>query len=112
MKIFLSERKGDLRASDMAIMSLKNVMGTKDIAFKGSDMQDATEFFGLLLSEVRDSLEKLGSSEQNVVNNTFAFQMEENLVCIGCQESSNKIKSDISMWCDVDNLNDDFDDDW
>ena len=107
MKIFLSERKGDLRASDMAIMSLKNVMGTKDIAFKGSDMQDATEFFGLLLSEVRDSLEKLGSSEQNVVNNTFAFQMEEILECNGCKESSHKMKSDISMWCDVDSLHQD-----
>ena len=110
MKIFLSERKGDLRASDKAIKSLKNVMGKKDIAFKGSDMQDATEFFGLLLSEVRDSLEKLGSSEQNIVNTTFAFEMEETLVCIGCQESSHKIKSDISMWCDVDRLNDE--DDW
>ena len=110
MKIFLSERTGDLRASDMAIKSLKNVMGDRDIAFKGSDMQDATEFFGLLLSEVRDSLEKLGSSEQNIVNATFAFKMEENLVCVGCQESSNKIKTDISMWCDVDSLNDD--DDW
>ena len=102
MKIFLSERKGDLRASDMAIMSLKNVMGTKDIAFKGSDMQDATEFFGLLLSEVRDSLEKLRSSEQNIVDSTFYFQMEEILECSGCKESSHKLKSDISMWCDVD----------
>ena len=109
MKIFLSERKGDLRASDKAIKSLKNVMGNKDIAFKGSDMQDATEFFGLLLSEVRDSLEKLGSSEQNIVNTTFAFQMEEILVCIGCKESNQKVKSDISMWCDVDRLDDD---DW
>ena len=104
MKIFLSERKGDLRASDMAIMSLKNVMGTKDIAFKGSDMQDATEFFGLLLSEVRDSLEKLGSAEQNIINSTFSFDMEEILECSGCHQSSQKIKSDISMWCDVDSL--------
>ena len=59
MDIFVSEKNGDLRASDKAIKSLKTVMGTKDVAFKGSDMQDATEFFGLLLSEVRDSLEKL-----------------------------------------------------
>ena len=45
MEIFQSERKGDLRAADIAIKSLKSVMGTKDIAFKGSGMQDATEFF-------------------------------------------------------------------
>ena len=102
MEIFLSERKGDLRASDKAIKRLKTVMGTKEIAFEGSDMQDATEFFGLLLSEVRDSLEKLRSSEQNIVDSTFYFQMEEILECSGCKESSHKLKSDISMWCDVD----------
>ena len=110
MEIFQSERRGDLRAADIAIKSLKSVMGTKDIAFKGSGMQDATEFFGLLLSEVRDSLEKLGSSEQNIINSTFAFDMEEILVCNGCKESSHKMKSDISMWCDVDRLQED--DDW
>ena len=110
MEIFLSERKGDPRASDKAIQSLKTVMGTKDIAFKGSGMQDATEFFGLLLSEVRDSLEKLGSAEQNIINSTFAFDMEEILECSGCKEPSHKMKSDISMWCDVDNLHED--DDW
>ena len=104
MEIFLSERNGDLRASDQAIKSLKTVMGTKDASFKGSDMQDATEFFGLLLSEVRDSLKKLGSSEQNIINSTFSFDMEETLECRGCKESTHKIKSDISMWCDVDSL--------
>ena len=107
MDIFVSEKNGDLRASDKAIKSLKTVMGTKDVAFKGSGMQDATEFFGLLLSEVRDSLEKLGSSEQNIINSTFAFQMEEILECNGCKESSHKMKSDISMWCDVDRLHQD-----
>ena len=110
MEIFCSEKKGDLRASDKAIKSLKTVMGTKEVAFKGSGMQDATEFFGLLLSEVRDSLEKLGSSEQNLINSTFAFDMEEVLECSGCKESTQKMKSDISMWCDVDRL--DEDDDW
>ena len=109
MEIFLSERKGDLRASDNAIRSLKTVMGTKHIAFNGSGMQDATEFFGLLLSEVRDSLEKLGSSEQNIINSTFAFEMEEILECNGCKESSLKVKTDLSMWCDVDRLDDDGD---
>ena len=109
-EIFLSERRGDLGASDRAIKSLKTVMGNKDVAFKGSGMQDATEFFGLLLSEVRDSLEKLGNKEQNLVNSTFAFEMEEVLVCKGCNESSPKVKSDISMWCDVDRLQED--DDW
>ena len=110
LEIFKSERKGDLRASDKAIKSLKSVMGTKDIAFKGSGMQDATEFLGLLLSEVRDSLEKLGNKEQNIINSTFALETEEVLVCNGCNESSPKVKSDISMWCDVDRLQED--DDW
>ena len=109
MDIFVSEKNGDLGASDKAIKSLKTVMGTKDVAFKGSDMQDATEFFGLLLSEVRDSLEKLGSPEQNIINSTFAFEMEEILICNGCKESSYKVKSDISMWCDVDRLQQDED---
>ena len=109
-EIFLSEKRGDLRASDQASKSLKTVMGTKDVAFKGSGMQDATEFFGLLLSEVRDSLEKLGSPGQNLVNSTFAFDMEETLECSGCGESTQKMKSDISMWCDVDRLYED--DDW
>ena len=109
-EIFLSERRGDLGASDRAIKSLKTVMGNKDVAFQGSDMQDATEFFGLLLSEVRDSLEKLGNKEQNLVNSTFAFEMEEVLVCKGCNESSPRVKSDISMWCDVDRLQEN--DDW
>ena len=104
LEIFLSEKKGDLGASDKAIKSLKTVMGTKEVAFKGSGMQDATEFFGLLLSEVRDSLEKLGSAEQNIINSTFGFDMEEILECSGCHQSSHKIKSDISMWCDVDSL--------
>ena len=107
MDIFVSEKNGDLRASDKAIKSLKTVMGTKDVAFKGSGMQDATEFLGLLLSEVRDSLEKLGSSEQNIINSTFAFQMEEILECSGCKELSHKMKSDISMWCAVDRLHQD-----
>ena len=108
MEIFQSERRGDLRAADIAIKSLKSVMGTKDVAFKGSGMQDATEFFGLLLSEVRDSLEKqLRSSEQNIIKSTFGFEMEEVLECTGCQDSSHKVKSDISMWCDVDHLQDD-----
>ena len=82
-------------------------MGNKDVAFKGSGMQDATEFFGLLLSEVRDSLEKLGNKEQNLVNSTFAFEMEEVLVCDDCEETSRKVKSDISMWCDVDHRQED-----
>ena len=85
-------------------------MGNKEVAFKGSDMQDATEFFGLLLSGVQDSLEKLGNKEQNLVNSTFAFEMEEVLVCDDCEETSRKVKSDISMWCDVDRLQED--DDW
>ena len=110
MKIFVCEQEGDLRASDKTIKSLKTVMGTKNIAFKGSGMQDATEFFGLLLSEVRDSLEKLGSSDQNIINSMFAFDMEEILECSGCKEPSHKMKSDISMWCDVDSLHED--DDW
>ena len=80
MDIFVSEKNGDLRASDKAIKSLKTVMGTKDVAFKGSGMQDATEFFGLLLSEVRDSLEKLGSFEQNIINSTFAFTWRSSCV--------------------------------
>ena len=85
-------------------------MGNKEVAFKGSDMQDATEFFGLLLSGVQDSLEKLGNKEQNLVNSTFAFEMEEVLVCDACEETSRKVKSDISMWCHVDRLQED--DDW
>ena len=111
MEIFQSERKGDLRAADIAIKSLKSVMGTKHVAFGGSGMQDATEFFGLLLSEVRDSLEKqLGSSERNIIKSTFGFEMEEILECTGCQDSSLKVKSDISMWCDVERLQQE--DDW
>ena len=109
IEIFKSEWKGDLGASDKAIKNLKSVMATKDVAFKGSAMQDATEFFGLLLSEVRDSLDKLGLSEQNIINSTFAFEMEEVLVCNGCQESSLKVKSDISMWCNVDRLDQEAD---
>ena len=109
-EIFLSENKGDLGASDKAIKNLKTVMGTIDVAFKGSGMQDATEFFGLLLSEVRDSLEKLGSPGQNLINNTFSFVMEETLQCSRCGVTAQKMKSEISMWCDVDRL--DGDDDW
>ena len=79
MEIFLSERKGDLRASDNAIRSLKTVMGTKHIAFNGSGMQDATEFFGLLLSEVRDSLEVGGGHGLVVVPDPAAHVVPEDV---------------------------------
>ena len=66
-------------------------------------MQDATEFFGLLLSEVRDSQVELGVLEADLI--TFNFEMEETLRCEGCKDQSRKVKKEISMWCDVDQLN-------
>ena len=105
MEIFQSESRGDLESSDRAIQGLKEIMGTKDQTFQGTDMQDATEFFGLLLSEVRDSPVELGVLEADLVTLNFAFEMEETLRCEGCKDQSRKVKKEISMWCDVDQLN-------
>ena len=99
MEIFQSESRGDLESSDRAVQRLKEIMGTKDQTFQGTDMQDATEFFGLLLSEVRDS-----PVETDLVTLNFAFEMEETLKCWDCQDQSRKFKKEISMWCDVDQL--------
>ena len=104
MEIFQSESRGDLESSDRAIQELKEIMGTKDPTFLGTDMQDATEFFGLLLSEVRDSPVELGVLEADLVTLNFAFEMEETLRCGGCKDQSRKVKKEISMWCDVDQL--------
>ena len=105
MEIFQSESRGDLESSDRAIQELKEIMGAKDETFQGTDMQDATEFFGLLLSEVRDSPVELGVLEADLVTLNFAFEMEETLRCEGCKDQSRKVKKEISMWCDVDQLN-------
>ena len=99
MEIFQSESRGDLESSDRAVQGLKEILGTKDQTFQGTDMQDATEFFGLLLSEVRDS-----PVETDLVTLNFAFEMEETLWCGGCKDQSRKVKKEISMWCDVDQL--------
>ena len=104
MEIFQSESRGDLESSDRAIQELKEIMGTKDETFQGTDMQDATEFFGLLLSEVRDSRVELGVLEADLVTLNFAFEMEETLECCSCKDQSRKLKKEISMWCDVDQL--------
>ena len=104
MEIFQSESRGDLGSSDRAIQGLKEIMGTKDQTFQGTDMQDATEFFGLLLSEVRDSPVELGVLEADLVTLNFAFEMEETLKCWDCQDQSRKLRKEISMWCDVDQL--------
>ena len=105
MNIFESERRGDIKRSDSSITALKKIMGRSKPAFLGSDMQDATEFFGLLLSEVRDSQVELGVLEADLVTLNFAFEMEETLRCEGCKDQSRKVKKEISMWCDVDQLN-------
>ena len=105
MEIFQSESRGDLESSDRAIQELKEILGTKVPTFQGTDMQDATEFFGLLLSEVRDSQVELGVLEADLVTLNFAFEMEETLRCEGCKDQSRKVKKEISMWCDVDQLN-------
>ena len=105
MEIFQSESRGDLECSDRAIQELKEIMGTKDQTFQGTDMQDATEFFGLLLSEVRDSPVELGVLEADLVTLNFAFEMEETLECRGCKDQSRKVRKEISLWCDVDQRN-------
>ena len=105
MEIFQSESRGDLESSDKAIQELKEIMGTKDKTFQGTDMQDATEFFGLLLSEVRDSQLELGVLESDLVTLNFAFEMEETLECWDCRDHSRKVKQEISLWCDVEQLN-------
>ena len=103
-QILESGDKGDLGASNMAVRQLKEVMGRTDQAFQGSDMQDATEFFGLLLTEIKESLEKEGRTEDNIIQSTFSFEMGELLVCSGCGDETRKVKQDLSMWCDVNRL--------
>ena len=100
-QILEGERRGDLRASDKAVRQLKKIMGEKYEAFRGSNMQDATEFFGLLLTEIKESLEKIGLTEGNIIQSTFSFEMEEFLICSRCGDQTRKVKGDLSMWCDV-----------
>ena len=106
MNIFKSERRGDIKRSDSSITALKKIMGRSKPAFLGSDMQDATEFFGLLLTEVKESLEKLGHIKDNLITSTFTYKMEESLKCSStrCPDLSRRGKEDLSMWCDVDKL--------
>ena len=103
-KILESGSRGDLGASNTAVRQLKEVMGRTDQAFLGSDMQDATEFLGLLLTEIKESLEKEGRTEGNIIQSTFSFEMEELLVCSNCGDENRKVKQDLSLWCDVNRL--------
>ena len=47
-------RKQSGLVKPQAIQGMKEIMGTKDQTFQGTEIQDAAEFFGLLFSEVRE----------------------------------------------------------
>ena len=60
-------RKQSGLVKPQAIQGMKEIMGTKDQTFQGTEIQDAAEFFGLLFSEVRESTAELGVLEANFV---------------------------------------------
>ena len=101
-QIFVSEQRGDLPASNLAVGRLKEIIGVKNKAFRGSKMQDASEFFGLLLTEIKESLDKFGLTEDNLIQSTFSLEIEEVLTCSMCGDQTRKVKGDLSMWCNVD----------
>jgi len=97
------------------IRKIKSVMETLDGQFIGSKMQDASEFLGRFLDEIKEDVIKysmksplsnnVGSGsvrvEVDLVYRNFMYEKEEVLVCCSCKAETKSCTSDMSLWCDV-----------
>ena len=81
---------------------MKKILGKTNPLFLGNEMQDASEVLSLLLTQLKESLEHLGSP--NIVTSTFYYEIEERFKCMECKNIDKKRKIDLSIWCDPDML--------
>ena len=105
------ERKRDW--ADKAVKNVKHIMETLDNQFVGSKMQDASEFLGIFLDELKEDVRKRSNtgkaasfeeSSQGVsglVYNNFVHEKEEVMICCRCKAETKSRTSDMSIWCDI-----------
>jgi len=94
------------------LKNIKSVMEILDEQFVGSKMQDASEFLGRFLDEIKEDvikysikgpLSKNESSrvEVDLVYRNFMYEKEEALVCCSCKAETKSLTKDMSLWCDI-----------
>jgi len=106
-------RNKDRDSINNKLKNIKSVMETLDGQFVGSKMQDASEFLGRFLDEIKEDvikysikgpLGKNGSSvgvDFDLVFRNFMYEKEEALVCCSCRAETKSQTKDMSLWCDI-----------
>jgi len=99
--------------TDKELRNIKSVMEILDGQFIGNQMQDASEFLGRFLDEIKEDvlkcirkgceryLEDHGHQETGLVYNNFVHEKEEVFICCRCNAESKATTSDMSMWCEI-----------
>ena len=111
-KLCMAYTRGERGWVDQGIKEVKVVMEILHKQFSGSKMQDASEFLGLFLDEMKEDVTRLSRSikvgrsnlspELNcLVYDNFLHEKEELLVCSSCKAETRCRYSDMSMWCDT-----------
>jgi len=102
-----SYRKGDSEGVDQEMKELKKTMENLDKQFVGNKMQDASEFLGRFLDEIKECVDKLRNSDPAASDGTgliygnFVHEKEEELECCDCKSKTRSRSSDMSLWCDT-----------
>ena len=88
-------------------------METLDNMFVGNKMQDASEFLGRFLDEIKEDVKKRSQTDKVVkfesscpgvpglVYNNFVHEKEEVMICCSCRTETKSRTSDMSIWCDI-----------
>merc|ERR1719347_2511315 len=111
----LCQAYGNMDRDDInkKLKSIKSVMEILDEQFVGSKMQDASEFLGRFLDEIKEDVIKysikgpLSNNESSVrvevdlVYRNFMYEKEEALVCCSCKAETKSQTKDMSLWCDI-----------
>ena len=114
-QLCLACTSGDGVLANLKMKEVKGVMGQLDIQFKGSLMQDASEFFSKFIIELNEELSNVPTNmdvakrmvdiyqtpSDNLVKINFLHEREEFHVCSNCNAESSARHSDMAIWCET-----------
>jgi len=112
-KLCIAYGERDRDWADKEIKKVKSIMETLDNMFVGNKMQDASEFLGRFLDEIKEDVKKRSQTDKVVefesscprmsglVYNNFVHEKEEIMICCSCRTETKSRTSDMSTWCDI-----------
>jgi len=92
---------------DKEIKNVKFIMETRDNQFVGNEMQDASEYLGRFLDEIKEDVRKRSNPEESrpglssLVYGNFMHEKEEVMICCSCKTETKSRTSDTSLWCEI-----------